>query len=252
MAEYKIASSMCQHDETSVAMRGLDLCTEIIGRMSLSEAMIFAILGVKPTPLQCQVFDAVTITLMDHGLSPSAISTRLVMAGAPESLQGAVCAGLLAIGDRFAGTVELSAAVLDEIAQGTPPYRTAAKAVMDRLRAEKKTVPGFGHPEFRGADPRAVRLMKFADEIGLTGKFIDAARALDAEMTAKFGTKLPMNATLACAALLRQIDFPGSLTRGIILIGRTAGLVAHVYEELRNPAWRGILNLVREHADERP
>ena len=57
MAEYQIASSMCQHDETSVAMRGVDLCSGMIGKMSLTEAMIFAILGIRPTPLQCQVFE---------------------------------------------------------------------------------------------------------------------------------------------------------------------------------------------------
>src|SRR5689334_2156005 len=104
----RIATSTAE----DVFVRGKSLCNDLIGKVTFTEMAFFQITGALPTPGQTAVLDACLVTLVEHGLTPSAIATRLVYSSAPESVQGAVAAGLLGVGGVLAGTVEGCAALL--------------------------------------------------------------------------------------------------------------------------------------------
>src|SRR5215468_1426813 len=142
------------YDADQITIRGKDLVNDLMGKVSFSEMMLLQLTGRAPSRMQVTILDAVLVTIMEHGLVPSAIVTRLTHYGAPESIQGAIAAGLLGVGDRFAGTASECAAVLEPIANAPSSERAAlAASVVKDYRERKRPIPGFGHSVHKQLDP---------------------------------------------------------------------------------------------------
>ncbi|HEX4307276.1 MAG TPA: citryl-CoA lyase [Solirubrobacterales bacterium] len=222
-----------------IVVRGRDL-TDVIGKLTFTEMMLLDLRGELPSPAEVRAVDAVMVTIMEHGVTPSSLTTRLVLDGAPESLQGAIAAGLLATGSRFLGVIEEAAETLDAIvaaAAGGDLAAAADSAAADCL-AEGGHLPGFGHHIHRDGDPRVAVLRGIATEEKLPGTYFAALDAL-AAAAARRGRKVPINAAGAVAALLREVDLPAAGMRGFALVARCAGLFAHALDERRSPSVRG-------------
>jgi citrate synthase len=238
MSSTKIATSTAD----DVYVRGKSLCNDLIGKVTFTEMAFFQITGAMPTPAQTAVVDACLVTLLEHGLTPSAIATRLVYSSAPESMQGAVAAGLLGVGSVLAGTVEGCAALLARIVgagDGAAQARVAA-AVVEEHRAARLALPGFGHPQHKPDDPRTPKILAVAEEQGVAGAHVAALRALSSAIDGAFGKHLTINATGAIAAALSDCGIAPSIMRGFSLIARCAGLVGHVHEEQHEPVMRAL------------
>jgi citrate synthase len=177
------------------------------------------------------------------------VVTRLTHHGAPESFQGAVAAGLLGVGDRYAGTAGECGAVLERIV-AAPPEERAEKALAEvrAYREIRRPVPGFGHPIHVGTDPRVERLIDITREAGAGGEYLEAMLLLRDALREALGKPLVMNISAAIAAALAEAGIPSPLMRGIVLTARCAGLVGHLYEEMNDPAahalWEGAQNAV--------
>jgi citrate synthase len=89
---------LCYSDVDKIVVRGKNVATDLMGRMTFTEMVLFHLLNEQPSPMQITIIDAVLICIMEHGLSPSAIAARQTFLGAPESLQGAVASGILGVG----------------------------------------------------------------------------------------------------------------------------------------------------------
>ncbi len=233
-------TGLCAHSLTGMQYRDRDLVNELIGHSSFTEVMFTQIMGRRPRPVDLRIIDAVLVTLMEHGLTPSAIATRLTYMSAPENLQGAVSAGLMSVGSQFVGTMENCARLLDDIlASGAP--RERMQAIVDDHRARRAHIPGFGHHLHKPDDPRSIKLFEVArQEPGLDLRHVDAILELNTVVDAAYGKHITINATGAVAALLGGIGIPVSLMRGFAVISRAAGLVAHIAEEQRSPSGRFI------------
>lgn len=240
-------TQLCRHTPTGLQYRDRDLVGELIGRRSFVEVLIAQILGRDARPVDVRIIDAVLVTLMEHGLTPSAITTRLIYMSAPENLQGAVSAGLLAVGSQFVGTMENCAQLLDRIRSAADPAQ-AARAIAVEARTARRAMPGFGHHLHRPDDPRAIALLALADaEPALDPEPIRALRLLAQAVDESAGRHITINATGAVAALLASIGVPTRLMRGFAVISRAAGLVAHVAEEQQDPSGRFIWETI-DHA----
>lgn len=237
-------TSLSHSDAQRIFVRGANLVDELIGRVSFTEMFYLELTGRRPAPAQTALLDAVMVTLMEHGLTPSAIATRLIYDSAPENLQGAVAAGLLGVGSTFIGTMEGCAALLAEIREAPEGAPARARAIAERHRAAGRPVHGFGHPLHKPDDPRALRLLALAEEHGLAGAHVAALRTLAAAVDDVYGRHLTINATGASAALLGEIGLPQPILRGVAVASRAAGLVGHVLEERHKPAARHIWRLV--------
>lgn len=222
-----------------VTVRGRSLCRELIGKLTFTEMTYLQITGRAPTAGQAAVVDACLVTLMEHGLTPSVLAARLVQSSAPEGLQAAVAAGLLAVGGVFVGTVEGCAVLLDRIvASGDVEHE--ARRIADEHRAARRPVPGFGHPVHKPDDPRTPCVLGVAESQGVAGAHVAALRALAAAVDAASGRHVTINATGAIAAALRDAGVPAEIMRGFAVLARCAGLVGHVHEEQHRPAMRAI------------
>ncbi|MGH8983239.1 MAG: citryl-CoA lyase [Acidimicrobiia bacterium] len=224
-----------------ITVAGRDLPAEIMGRLSLTELAFLLIAHREATAGERRILDAVLVSLADHGLTPSALAARFTYTGAPEAIQAAVAAGLLGAGSVFLGpagdTAQFLAEALGED-PGEPDEATlramAEQAVAARRRGGQR-VPGLGHPVHREEDPRTPRLYELAEEEGLLGPHLRLLRVVAEVNEEATGRHLPINGAGAAGAALADVGVPPGSVRGFVLIGRTAGLVAHLAEEAEHP-----------------
>ena len=242
----KPTTKIAHHTTDAITIRGASLVDELIGKLSFTEMMYFQLLGARPSAAQTKILDAVLVTLMEHGITPSAIATRMIYDSCPEAIQAAVAAGILGVGSTFVGTMEGCAKNLEEILAVPGNESAIAKTVARRFREAKQPIPGFGHPQHKPDDPRSPRLLAVAEEAGVPGRHIRALRLLAKEVDAAWGRHLTINATGAIAALLGEIGVPREVMRGIAVVSRAAGLVGHIREEQLDPAARHIWNVVAD------
>ena len=238
---------LCTHTLTSLHYRDANLVEDLMGQKTFTEVMLMQILGRTPRPVDLRITDVVLIVLMEHGLTPSAIATRLIYMSAPENLQGAVSAGLLAVGSSFVGTMENCARLLDRILAAADPDAEALE-IARHYKGLKSPVPGFGHHLHKPVDPRAYKLLELGRaEPELAGDKLRALESLSKAVDSVASRPITLNATGAVAALLGEIGVPTNVMRGFAVISRAAGLVAHIVEEQNSPSGRFIWDTV-EHA----
>jgi citrate synthase len=224
----------------TITIRGRDLAGELMGRVTFTELAFLLVQGREPSAGETRLLDAVLVSLADHGLTPTVLAARLTHTGAPESLQGAVAAGLLGAGSVFLGVVEDAAVFLGEViaAAGSDAdadlERAAAAAVAARRGAGLR-IPGLGHPIHKVEDPRTPRMYAIAAEAGMLGANLRALRLVAAAAEAQSGRPLPINGAGAGGAALADLGFDPSIVRGFALLARTAGVVAHLAEEMERP-----------------
>lgn len=233
-------TSICHSTSDAVFVRGKNLCQDLVGKLSFTEMLYFQILGRNPTAAETLLVDACLVTLMEHGLTPSVIATRLTYTGAPEAMQSAVAAGLAGVGSMFAGTMDGCGKLLNQLLESNQPLPEAARELARRHREVKRPLPGFGHPHHRPDDPRAQRLIALAKQHGIAAKRIDALENLSAAIDEVYGKHITINATGAIAAVLGDCGVPSEILRGFALIARCAGLVGHIREEQQQPAMRAL------------
>ncbi|MGH3036779.1 MAG: citryl-CoA lyase [Gaiellaceae bacterium] len=204
-----------------VEVRGRDLAGDVMGRLSFTEYFHLLLTGEEPTEEQRFFLDLLLVSIAEHGMMPTNVAARMTLAADPESLQGAVAAGILGAGPVVLGTSEDCAKLL---AEGGEPAE-----IVRRHREAGVKVPGFGHPVHKPLDPRAERIIELADERGVSGPNVALARALRAELG------LVMNVSMPIAAVMLDLGFPPAAVKAVPILARTASLLAHLAEERELP-----------------
>ena len=237
----EIRSDIAWSSADRIVVRGHDLPSELLGHLDLAAFSFLQLTGRMPTPEQARVYNALLITLVEHGLTPSALAARLTYAGAPESPQAAVAAGLCGLGSVFVGTTEGAAAMLvgklngDDRDSRSLSLPTAAEEIVAEHRERGQLVPGLGHPFHKPIDPRTPRLFEIAAECGLHGRYVELMTLVGQEAERVSRRSLPVNATGAIGALCGELGLPVKAVRGLGVMARAIGLVGHILEESERP-----------------
>lgn len=228
-----------------IEVRGLDL-SALIGSVTASEYFWILLTGSRPSPQQAQMLDACIVAIAEHGLVPSVQAARVTYSSGPESLHGAVAAGLLGCGSVILGSSSETAGLLTSVVASAAPSEStasleeAAVSALRELRAAGRTVPGVGHPLHRDADPRAAALLALAVRLEVAGPHVAALHAVVDAVPVVYGRTLPLNVNGAIPAVLLDVDFPVGAMKGVPLVGRTMSLVAHLLEEQEDPIGFGL------------
>lgn len=247
-------------DASSIRLLGHDLAGELMGKVGFGELALWLATQQRPTPQQVRVFEAVLVSLADHGFTPTALAARLTLYSAPDAFQGAMAAGLLGGGSRFLGVTEdtgrFLAGVLATVAGHLPETdeqwdELARKAVAEQ-RAARRFVPGLGHPVHKTADPRTAVMIGIAEREGLRGPHLRLFEAIGRVHAEILGRTLPLNGAGVAGAALADLGLPPELLRGVALLARAAGLLGQLAEELRSPIAPDIYAAVDRHAVYRP
>jgi citrate synthase len=225
-----------------IRLLGQDLAGELMGKVGFGELAFWLVAMRRPNPRETRVFEAVLVALADHGFTPTAIAARLTYLSAPDSLQGALAAGLLGGGSRFLGVTEDCGGWLHTVIDGVdalPEDDAGWDAVaLDAVRATREAgryVPGLGHPVHKTEDPRTPALLGIAEEEGLRGPHLRLFEAVGRVHEQVLGRHLPLNGAGVCGAALADLGLPVELLRGFALLARAAGLLGQLAEERRRP-----------------
>ena len=250
MSRSKVRTQIGTQTVREILVRGRPLATDIIGTFDFVDMMFFTSLGRTPSDPEKVMVNTLLVTVCDHGLTPSALAARLTFLGAPESLQGGVAAGLLGAGSVFLGSMQNVADML--IREAAPLDDGASDAAVDDLAAAfvsqaRKTraqIHGIGHPYHIYGDPRIPRLADISKANGFFGKHWRLMLAVERAFEANTGRLLPMNAAGGTGAIVADMGLPSAFAKGIALVGRSAGLVAHLIEEASAPVGQAVWDLV--------
>lgn len=234
-----------------ITVRGLDLSTEIIGKFDFIDMIFHTTLNRMPEAREKAMVNAILVTTADHGITPSSLAARLTYAGAPEALQGAVAAGLLGAGNVFLGTMQNAAEMLREGAAeladdaSDDAMREAARTLIRRYKEARRSIYGLGHPVHIHGDPRVPALRELSRTHGYYGKHWRLMDAIGEVFTKEMGKSLPLNAVAGIGAMIAELGLDPLMARGLAIVGRSAGLLAHVVEEKQTPiaskAWLHVL-----------
>lgn len=254
-AKQTIRSDISWSNRTHIFIHGHDLCKDLIGKASFGDMAFLELTGRLPNERESAVFNAIAITLVEHGLTPSVIAARMTLCGAPEAMQAAVAAGVSGLGTVMVGSTEAAARDL----QTAIPFGKAsggnvmqlAQRIVDDYIASKCAVPGIGHPFHKPVDPRAPRLFEVAEENGFVGQYVELMKAISTVATERTGKGLPVNATGAIAALASELQLPWNIVKGIGVMARAIGIVGHLLEEMKNPMARQVHLLVESAAEQK-
>jgi citrate synthase len=231
-------SAISTSNEATIVVRGRDLARDLIGTLSFTEHFWLLVTGAMPSAAQRQVLDATLVAIAEHGLVPSVQASRMTFAAAPEALQGAVAAGILGCGSVVLGSSEaagqLFAAIAKKMDAGAELPR-AAKDTIQEYRSQKRQIPGYGHPLHKQADPRVERLFEVASNAGSVGRYLQIARNVETLLPELLGKPLALNVSGAIPAVLLDAGYPLGALKGVPILARTAGLIAHLLEEQQHP-----------------
>ena len=214
-----------------IEVRGRDLTTELMGRLTFTEYFHLLLTGREPGDDERFFLDLLLVSIAEHGLMPSNVAARMTLAADPGSLHGAVAAGILGAGPVILGAAEECAELLASMRAGAGEPAAVAR----RLHAAGGKVPGFGHPLHRPVDPRAEKILELADARGVSGPHVALTRALQVAVAETWEKPLTLNVSLPIAAVLLDLGYSPAIVKAVPILARTASLLAHLAEEQEQP-----------------
>ena len=222
-------SRISQAQADRVEVRGRDLTGDVMGRLGFTAYFHLLLTGEEPTEDQRFFLDLLLVAIAEHGMMPTNVAARMTLSADPESLQGAVAAGILGCGPVILGTAEACARLLERARERDPGE------LAREIRAAGEKLPGFGHPVHKPLDPRAERILELADARGVSGEHVALARAFRDAAAEAWGRPLTMNVSMPIAAVMLDLGFPASTVKAVPILARTASLLAHLAEEREQP-----------------
>jgi len=234
MSEKYWTSSVSVVEERSVRVRGYDL-ESMIGQITFADSVYLLIRGELPDATQRRVLDAVLTAVLDYGLQkPGTVAARYIASANP-SMSAALAGAALAVGSYTLDPSDTIAFALEkeaEFAASNLSLDDFARDAVTAMRAEKKRIPGIGHPVFTFHDPRAQRLREIAVDAGVWNQTGDVYEALHRAFTSQPGKEsIPVNDVGMMALVMAQLGFTPAEGTGLAIVSTLPGVIAHVSEE---------------------
>ena len=226
-------TALTEAKANSIRIGGYDI-VELMSKATFTDTVFLLHRGRLPDDGERRLLSAILVAVSDHGPgSPSSATARIAASGNRAAPEAAVAAGVLAIGDAHAGAglacMELIADVLAVAGSENLSLEAAAIKLVSRARETGTRIPGVGH-RVHTKDPRTAMLISLAREAGKAGDGIEVITAIE-KAVAEVIKPMPVNLDGALAAVLFDLGFPPLFGKLVFIIGRVAGLSAHVMEE---------------------
>lgn len=243
-SDHQPSTEIGHADADTISVRGKDLTDELMGEMDFTSYFYFHLTGNHPSDEEKQMVDAILVTLVDHGITPSVIAARSTHLSAPGSLQGAVASGILGAGSTYLGSMANTTALLNDGVEALRTTDTTLDEVAADIAENTDYVPGLGHPIHIPADPRTEALFQIAEDLDFYGDHVRLLKQIHSHVQEQTEKPVPINASGAIGAIIAEMELPANSGRGFSIVARTAGLIGHLQEEAKNPIGQDIWDLV--------
>lgn len=229
-------TGIIQIEPGSIGIRGYPI-EQLIGEIDFVSMIWLMLRGDLPTPAQARLLQAALVASVDHGPQAPAISIARMAVTCGVGVNNAMASGVNALGDVHGGAGQQCLEVYEEVvaaAQGDFAGPAAREAVLRALR-ERKHLPGFGH-RFHPVDPRAEPLLAMVAEAvragDAPGHYLAAGRAVTEVVRQAKDRLVPMNIDGATAVIFGELGFTPILARGLFILSRSVGILAHASEQM--------------------
>ena len=220
-----------------IRLRGYEI-QDLIGRVSFPAMIWLMLRGDLPSEDQAALLGIALGAAVDHGPQAPSIAIARMAATCGVGINSAMASAINVLGDVHGGAGEQALSFYGDIAVAIDGGMTLGEAVsvrLDRFFVEEKGyVPGLGH-RFHPVDPRAPRLLELTREFAargvVNGRFADIAKVIEAEVARRKGKRIPLNIDGATAVIYGELGFPPPLTRGLFVLSRSVGILAHAWEQ---------------------
>lgn len=223
-----------------IRLRGYPI-EDLIGRVSFPAMIWLMLRGELPTEAQAELLGTALGAAVDHGPQAPSIAIARMAATCGVGINSAMASAINVLGDVHGGAGEQALSFFGDIAAAMDEGQSLEDAVADRVDrffAESGYVPGLGH-RFHPVDPRAPRLLALVREAArqgtVSGRFADIAEAVEATVERRKGKRIPLNIDGATAVIYGELGFPPPLTRGLFVLSRSVGILAHAWEQSQRP-----------------
>lgn len=213
---------------------------ELIGRLSFPAMIWLMLRGEIPSQAQADLLGHALVASVDHGPQAPSIAIARMAATCGVGINNAMASAANVLGDVHGGAGEQAVELYQRIDSAGGILRAAVEAEIDALAARgAKYLPGFGH-RFHPVDPRAPRLLELVDrtaEAGaVSGRYATIGREIEAVLEARKGRRIPMNIDGATGVIYAELGFAPALCRGLFVLSRSVGVLAHAWEQMQEPA----------------
>jgi citrate synthase len=209
---------------------------DLIGTTGFASTIWLMLRGDLPDPRQAALLEAALVASVDHGPQAPSIATARMAITCGIGLNNAVATGVNLLGDVHGGAGQQCVELLTEISDRgatTGDLPTAAAEVIAQWQARSRYLPGFGH-RFHPVDPRRQPLLSLVEAAvadgTVPGRHLQAAYAVESHLS-HASRPVPMNIDGATAIIYAELGFPAPLARGLFVLSRSVGILAHVWEE---------------------
>lgn len=223
-------TAITQKKDGKTYIRGYELM-ELAKKLNFTQAIFLILKGEIPTDKEEKMFNAIFVSTIDHGISPPSIMAARSVASGGTPMSTAVAAGVMTFGEAHGGAIEKCAKLLQETITKSDDIEKQAAKIVEKARFNRERISGFGHRVYT-IDPRTVTMLEIAKELGFYGKHVELAKKIESDLERAVGKKLCLNVDGCIAAIISEMGFDWRAGKGFFIIGRTPGLVAHVFEEL--------------------
>lgn len=236
-------------DSWRPTIAGRDIADDLMGKVDFVSVVALRLTGALPSPHQHALLNALLVMLVEHGMTPSAIATRMTQLSEPHALAPAVASGLLGAGSRFLGTPRVVAEDLREQWERADSPAAVAIGIVTKYADLGLRVPGFGHPVHSDGDPRVPVIERLAADNPEGCRSSVVMREVERLLTERRGRLVPLNAAGAMGAAIHDAGYPPQIAAAVALVARACGLVGHFFDEQQQPIAPGIWEMVREKYD---
>jgi citrate synthase len=230
------ATGVSRVEPDIIELRGRPV-QELIGTTSFTAVIWLLLRGHLPAPEEERLLEAALVSSVDHGPHAPSIAIARMAITCGIGLNNAIASGVNALGDVHGGAGEQCMEMLAEVTLRSSDGRDldqAAASVVDEWRARSKYLPGFGH-RFHSVDPRRdplLELVREAADAGVVGgAHLRAAEAVERRLAVGRSRPVPINIDGCTAVVYGELGFPPPLARGLFVLSRSVGILAHAWEE---------------------
>lgn len=214
----------------------------LIGEISFPAMIWLMVRGELPQPAHARLLEAALVAGVDHGPHAPSIAIARMASTCGIGVNGAMASAINVLGDAHGGAGQACLALYQRVGDAVDLGADLTQAATQEVRGQLDCgafIPGFGH-RFHPVDPRAGKLLALVEaarEQGhVDGRYARIAVAVESALMQLKGRRLPMNIDGATAVVYGELGFAPELSRGLFVLSRSVGILAHAWEQMNTNA----------------